>query len=148
MSVGAPLRRRLHHPPAPTARRQHPKDVAGLELDRAFVPEALRPRLVSIGQQPALPHRTRLAAGQTPRLRDEALRDQRDRARLKHLEIALDALPAGRQAGTATPPPEALTKDPQRVGALKCFYSVLLGFVELEWTPQNSFTNDPATGNP
>ena len=55
------------------------------------------------GQQPVLPHRARLAAGQAPRLRRPALGDQRHGDVLEHQQVALDALAARRRAGTAAP---------------------------------------------
>ena len=98
--------------PTTAARRQHPQDIAGFQLDRALVGQALRPALVAPRQQPVLPHRTRLATGQAPRLRDPPLGDERHGGVGQHLEVALDPLAAWRRPGAAAPPPQAVDAAP------------------------------------
>ena len=71
-------------------------------------------RLVAAGQQPVLPHRPGLAAGEAPRLRHPPLGDERHRHVLEHLEVALDALAARRRARAAALPAQPVAQHPHR----------------------------------
>ena len=54
-------------PQPPAAGREHPQDVAGAQVQRALVGEALGAMLVAGREEPVLARRSRTAAGQTPR---------------------------------------------------------------------------------
>jgi hypothetical protein len=104
---------RRRAPPA-AARRQHPNDVAGLQPDGALVRQPFGPSLVTLRQQPVLPCRAGLSAGQPLRPGDATLGDERHGDVLEDLQVALDALTARGQAGTATPPAEPVAQHPKR----------------------------------
>lgn len=72
--------RHLGGAPATAAGSEHPADVAGLQLDGALVGEAFGAGLITAGQQPILPYRTRLSAPQAPRPGDSAFGDEGDGA--------------------------------------------------------------------
>src|SRR4051812_26064466 len=98
------------------ARRAHPHDVAGGQGHDALVRKPLGPRFVAAGQQPGLPHGTRAAAGQAPRLGSPALTDQRQRHRLEDLEVALDAVAPGPAPDATTARAQPEPPDPQWEG--------------------------------
>lgn len=75
--------------------------------------------LVAPGQQPVLPHRSGLAAGQTPRLGDSPLGDQRHGRVDEHLEVPLDPLAADGLPGTAAPPSQPVPEHSQRKRTLQ-----------------------------
>lgn len=106
-------------PPSATTGRQHPEDVAGLELDRALVGEALGSGLIPAREQPVLPNRSGPSSCQTPRLRDASLRDQRHGGILENLEISLDTLAASGPPGTATASAQPVAQNPKRKGPLQ-----------------------------
>lgn len=104
--------RRLPGPPSPpcwapsaAAWREHPQDVAGLELDRALVGETFGPGLIPTGHQPVLTDRARLTTGETPRPRHPSLGDQRHGHVFEHEQITLDPLATVMSPSAAAPAP-------------------------------------------
>jgi hypothetical protein len=89
-------------PPSST-RREHSQHVTGLQPDRALVGHALSPVLVTLGQHRALTWCPRITTPLTPRPRHPAFGDERHRAIRQHLEVTLDALPAGARPAPPLP---------------------------------------------
>src|SRR5690606_27784160 len=73
--------------PATAARRAHPEHVTRLELHGSLVGQADRRGLVAAGQQPVLPGRAGLAAGEAPRAAIAPLADERQGHVLEHLQV-------------------------------------------------------------
>lgn len=98
--------------PAPAAGGEHAEDVAGLEVERALVPQAFRRCFISTWQEPVLAGRSRFAAGKTPRAGHPPLGDQADGHVLEHEQIAFDAVATGSRTRAATSASNRIAEHP------------------------------------
>ena len=108
--------RRDGHAPAAAARRQHPHDVAGLQLDRALVRQALGPaprRRRAAASSPPPPRARRRPGPTVGDTRRSVISDTVASARAPARSRSMPS-PPGARARPAAPPPQAVAQHPHR----------------------------------